>query len=99
MTNVILFLYSRSQVKVKVRGQNVLYEWKALVTRNLHAKYEGSTSNASKVIGLRSIFFFKVGHMSRSRPQVKIFCMSGNPLSQETYMSNIKAVSEMVQNL
>ena len=29
-----------SQVKVKVTGQNFLYEWEALVTRNLHAKYE-----------------------------------------------------------
>ena len=44
-----------------------------------------------------NFFFFKVGH--RSRSEVKIFCMSGKPLSQGTYMSNIKALSEMVQEL
>ena len=31
-----------SPIKVKVTGQNFLYEWEALVTRNLYAKYEGS---------------------------------------------------------
>ena len=36
-----------------------LYEWEALVTRNLHAKYEGSISNGSKAM---DIFFIKVGH-------------------------------------
>ena len=34
---------------MKVTGQNFLYEWEALVTRNLQAKYEGSISNGSKV--------------------------------------------------
>ena len=42
-------------------------------------------------------FIFKVGHKSRSRSEV-IFFMSGKPLSQETYMPNIKAVSQMVQS-
>ena len=42
-------------------------------------------------------FFFKVGHRSRSR--VIFFCMSGKLLSQEIYMPNIKALSEMVQKL
>ena len=49
-------------------------------------------------------FFFKLGHRSRSRPEVKIFYMSGKPLSQETYkpkgsisngskvMTNVKVV-------
>ena len=41
--------------------------------------------------------FFKVGNRSRSKSQVKIFCMSGKPLSQGTYMPNIKALSQMVQ--
>ena len=44
-------------------------------------------------------FFFKVGHRSRSRSQVKIFCMSWKPLSQGTYMPNMKALSETVQKL
>ena len=44
-------------------------------------------------------FFFKVGHRSRSRSQVKIVCMSGKPLSQGTYMPNIKALSQTVQKL
>ena len=35
---------SRSQVKF------FLYEWEALVTRNLHAKHKGSISNRSKVM-------------------------------------------------
>ena len=35
---------------MKVTGQMILYEWEALVTRNLHAKYEGSISNSSKVM-------------------------------------------------
>ena len=34
----------------------------------------------------------------RSRSQV-IFCTSGKPLSQGTYMSNMKALSERIQNL
>ena len=34
---------SRSQV-------NILYDWKALVTRNLYAKYKGSSSNGSQVM-------------------------------------------------
>ena len=33
-------------------------------------------------------FFFKVGHMSKSRSEVRFFCMSGKPLSQGTYMPN-----------
>ena len=33
-----------------------------------------------------------------SRPQVKIFCMSGKPLSQGTYMTNMKALSETVKS-
>ena len=41
--------------------------------------------------------FFKVGY--RSRSQVKIFCMSGKPLSQGIYMPNMKALSQMVQKL
>ena len=32
------------------RSTFFLYEWEALVTRNLHAKYKGSTSNGSKVM-------------------------------------------------
>ena len=43
--------------------------------------------------------FFKVGHRSESRSQVKIFCMSGKPLSQGTYMPNIKALSQTVHRL
>ena len=74
------------------------YEWDALVTRNLHAKYEGSISNGSKVM-TNVIFFFKVGHRSWSRSQVKCFCMSGKPLSQGTHMLNMKALSKMVQKL
>ena len=35
---------------VNVTGQNFLYEWEALVTRNLHTKYTGSISNGSKVM-------------------------------------------------
>ena len=45
----------------------------------------------------RSFFFFKVGQ--RSRSQVKIFCMSGKPLSQGTYMPNTKALSQKVQKI
>ena len=44
-------------------------------------------------------FFFKVGHSWRSMSQVKIFRMSGKPLSQGTYMPYMKALSERVQNL
>ena len=90
---------SRSQVMVKVTGQNFLYEWEALVTRNLHAKYKGSTSNGSKVMTNVKIVqkFFKVGH--RSRSQVKTFFMSGKPSSQGTYLPNIKALSQTVQKL
>ena len=44
-------------------------------------------------------FFFKVGHRWRSRSQVKFFWMSGKPLPQGTYMRNMKALSERVQNL
>ena len=47
-----------------------LYEWEALVTRNLHVKYKGSISNCSKVM-TNFIFFFKVGH--RFRSEVKFF--------------------------
>ena len=51
--------------------------------------------NGSKVM-TNVMFFFKVGHKSRSRSQVKFFFMSGKPLSQGTYMQNTKAVSKMV---
>ena len=47
--------------------------------------------------GVKVNFFFKVGH--RLRSQVKIFCMIGKPLSQGTYMPNMKALSERVQKL
>ena len=78
MIIVNFFLENRSQVKVS--GQHCLYEWEALVTRNLHAKYKGSISNGSKV--MTSVIVvqptnqqtdFKIGHSSRSRSQVKIF--------------------------
>ena len=75
---------------------NFWYEWEALVTRNLLAKYEGPVCNGSKVM-TNVIFFFKVGH--RSRSLVRIFCMSMKFLSQGTYMPNMKALSEMVKKL
>ena len=46
-----------SQIKVKITGQNYLYEWEALVTRNLRAKYEGSIWNSSKVMTYVTFFF------------------------------------------
>ena len=64
MTKVTFFL-SRSQVKVK--GQLTLYEWEALAIRKLHAKYKGSISNGSKVIGPRSFFI-----QSRSQVMVNV---------------------------
>ena len=44
-------------------------------------------------------FFFKVGHRSRSRSEVKTFYMSGKPLPQGTSMPNMKRLSETVQKL
>ena len=86
---------SRSGSQVKF----FLYAWKALVTRNLHAKYKGSLKQFKlwPMLKLSKKKIFKVGHSSRS--QVKIFCMSGKPLSQETYMPNIKALSQTVLKL
>ena len=78
------------------QGQMFLYEWEALVIRNLHAKYEDSIWNCSKVMTNVNIFF-KVDHRSRSR--VKMLCMSEKPLSQGTYMPNIKALFQTVQKL
>ena len=63
------------------------------MSENLHAKYEGSIWNASKIM-TNVIFFFKVGQGQRS-----LFCMSGKPLPQATYMPNIKALSQIVQKL
>ena len=39
-----------------VIGQNFWYEWEALVTRNLHAKYKGSILNGSKVLTNVKVF-------------------------------------------
>ena len=50
MTNVNFFFKVGHKVKVKVTGQEFLYEWEALVTRNLHAKYEGSIWKGSKLM-------------------------------------------------
>ena len=50
----------------------------------------------------RQDMFVKHEHVPqwRSRSQVKFFfCMSGKPLSQGTYMSNMKALSEMFKKL
>ena len=103
MTNVNFF-FNGSQVKVT--DQKFLYEWEALVTRNLHAKYKSSISNGSKVMTNVKVVhptnkhtYIKVGYRSRSRSQVKMFCMSGKSLSQEIYTPNIKALSQTVQKL
>ena len=47
---ICLWNTNMSPVKVKVIGQNFLYEWGALVTRNLHAKYECSIWKDSKLM-------------------------------------------------
>ena len=91
-------LQPRTRSQVKVRGLIFLYEWEALVTKNLHAKYKGYNWNGSKVMSNVN-FFFKVGHRSWSRSEAKFFCMSGKPLSQGTYMSKIKVLSQTVQKL
>ena len=44
-------------------------------------------------------FFLKECHRARSSSQVKHFCMGGKPLSQETDMTNMKALSETIQKL
>ena len=41
---------------------------------------------------LPRVLSVKVSHRSRSWSQVKFFCMSGKPLSQGTYMPNMKAL-------
>ena len=37
-------------MKVKVTGQNFLYEWEVFVKSNLHAKYGGSIWKGSKLM-------------------------------------------------
>ena len=51
---------SRSQVKF------ILYEWEALVTRNLHAKYKGSNSNGSKVMTKQEAHGPQLAHLSET---------------------------------
>ena len=45
MTNVIFFLKL-----VKCQGQKVKYQQKDLITRDIHVKYQSSTTYYSKVI-------------------------------------------------
>ena len=80
------FLLIKSQVQVKVTDQKFLYEWEALVRRNLHAKYEGSTWNGSKVM-TKVNFFFKVSH--RSRSQVKFFLYKWEALATRNLHANL----------
>ena len=74
-----MLIFPSKQVTSQGQRSNFLCEWEALVTRNLHAKYEGSILNRSKVM---TNVFFKVGQ--RSRPQVSFLCVSGKPMSQGT---------------
>ena len=40
----------------KVTGSKIWYEWKALIIRNAHVKYESPTSYGSKVMGKVKVF-------------------------------------------
>ena len=37
-------------------GQNFWLDWKGLITRKVHVKYESSTSNGSKVMAKVKVF-------------------------------------------
>ena len=62
MTNVIFFLL------VKNQDQKIKYLQKDLITRDIHVKYQSSSTHYSKVIS-KNLSFKKVGQTFRSRLQ------------------------------
>ena len=50
------FFKSRSNFKVKVKGQKLWYHVKGLVTRNTDVQYESSTTSGKKVIAKVKVF-------------------------------------------
>ena len=51
-----IFKICRSKVTVKVTRSKFWYEWQGLIIRMVHAKYESSTFNGSKVMGKVKVF-------------------------------------------
>ena len=47
---ILKFRYVGQRSWSRSQGQNFRYEWKGLMTRNKHVKYESRTSNGSKVM-------------------------------------------------
>ena len=84
----------RSQVKIFVRvGSPCQKEPTCQIWRLYSCIWNGSKFMTNV------IFFFKVGHRSRLRSQVRNVCISGKPLSQGTHIPNVKALPQTVQKL
>ena len=71
------FFKSKSNFKVKVRGQKLWYHVKGLFTRNTHVQYGSPISSGKKVTA--KVIFSKGGQtlMSRSRGQTLWYNVKG----------------------
>ena len=89
LTNVIFFLKL-----VKCRGQKVKYKQTDLVTRDIHVKYQSSSTHRWKVKVLKKLVKLQgLGHRIKNNDYHR------KVLSQELLMWNIKDLALTVQNL
>ena len=66
MAKVKVFLKVGQASRSRSLGQNFWHQWKGLVTRNVHMKYESPTSSGSEAMTQVKVF------KSRSNSKVKV---------------------------
>ena len=68
IANVKVFRYVSQRSGSRSQSQNIWYEQKGHITRNVHVKYKSPTSNGSKVMANFDIFrFMYVVQRTRSK--------------------------------
>ena len=66
-----MFSYVGQKSRSMSLGQNFWLDRKGLTTRNVHVKYENSTSNGSKIMAKVKVFRYE-GQRSRSRSSTSV---------------------------
>ena len=87
-------------IKVLYQCQNFWYEWKGIITRNVHVhvKYESHISDGGQVTSIVKVLEY-VCQNARQGYKVKSFSINGKASSQGMYMWNMKALPLMVKKL
>ena len=85
------------QPKYKIQFQ--AWSWISLANVHLHAKFQVSTSNSSKVMAKRMFFSEILVSMATNNLQMLKNFISGNVLGSYTFMPNLKKIGQVVSEL